>query len=220
MLVSDARHLGREVMMGLFSKTAREMTSAIAWDEKTRAHFAESGRFNVSITSVTKRFGFGTTDLSYMREPMGYEVSGIITYPKYVQVELQIQQEDSREFGGWFYNKRIRADELPPKPDIPCLDMWVYDPQHKIAEALYESHKAAIACGSRKSEARFWKRPGDGVMTAKDIEAGWSTESRYPLLGVYIWSLYESRSLPKWALPYGTKGFSTENLPSAYDMEL
>jgi hypothetical protein len=146
----------REVIVRLFSKTAREMTSAIAWDEKTCAHFAKSERFNVSITSVTKRFGFGMTHDSSMGEPI---VSGIITYPKYVQVTLQIQQEESREFGGWFYSKWSRADEQPPKPDIPCLQMWVYDPQHKIAEALYESHKAAIACGSRKSEARFWKQP-------------------------------------------------------------
>jgi hypothetical protein len=32
-------------------------------------------------------------------EPLGYEVSGVITYPKYVQVTVAIQRKEGKEFG-------------------------------------------------------------------------------------------------------------------------
>jgi hypothetical protein len=192
----------------------------VAWDEKTCAHFAKIGCFDVSITSITKCFGFGATEHSAIREPIDYEVRGIITYPKYVQVTLKISKEEGKEFGGWFYNVWLKSDERHRKSDMPFLDMWLFDPRHEVAEALYEAHKAALACGGRKSQARFWKRSGDGVMTPKDIAAGYSEESRYPLLGMYTWSLYQSRSLPRWALPFDDQAFSAENSPPRYDMQL
>jgi hypothetical protein len=188
--------------MGLFSKAGRSISDLVAWDERTCAHFAELERFDVWITSVTKRFGFGTKSDSSISEAIGYEASGVIRYPKYIQVALQILNQEGTEFGVWFYNVYNESDNLQrPVRGIPCIEIWVHDPQQNIGEALYESHKAAIASGRRKSEARFWKRRGDGFVTAKDKEAGWSTES-YPLFGMYSWSLYESSNLPPWALPH------------------
>jgi len=55
------------------------------------------------------------------------------------------------------------------------------------------------------------------MMTAKEIESGCS-ETVYPLLGMYAWSLYEARDLPRWARPYNDLQFSAENLPSWHDM--
>ena len=42
---------------------------------------------------------------------------------------------------------------------------------------LYEAHVAAIWSGRTHSFARFWKRKGEGQMTAKDREHGYSYES-------------------------------------------
>jgi hypothetical protein len=191
-----------------------------AWDDKTTAFFAERERFDVFITSVTKCCGFGT----YENEPIApveYEINGIMTQPKYVHVEVKVQKEPAANFGGWIYNTRHDRgwfDNQWAKVDIPLLSIWVFDPEFAIGEAIFESHRAAILCGNRKSQVRFWKRLGDGLMTARDIERGYS--SRYPLLGLYVWSVYESQKLPRWAVPYGTENFSIEDLPPTYDLKL
>jgi hypothetical protein len=57
-------------------------------------------------------------------------------------------------------------------------------------------------------------------MTAKDREDGYSSESRYPLLGVYTWSEWEASTLPNWAVPYSSNRFSVENLPARRDLKL
>jgi hypothetical protein len=186
---------------------------AVAWDDNTTAHFAKTDRFDVEITSVGKRCGFGQTRPGEpMREPDSYDVSGVITFPKLVLVTLSFGGRDS-EFGGWFYH--LYSSGRKSKQSVPFLDMWITDSEGGIRRALYESHKAALLCGRRHSLARFWKRKGDGVMTEKDREHGYSYESRsrYPLIGLYTWAELESKYLPDWAVPYGTDRFSLENLP-------
>jgi hypothetical protein len=185
----------------------------VAWDDKTTAHFAKADRFDVQITRVGKRFGFGQTRPGEpMREPDGYEVYGVITFPKLVLVTLSFEGRDS-EFGGWFYHLYDSSTSKSDQRSVPFLDMWITDSDGGIRKALYESHKAALLCGQRRSLARFWKRAGDGVMTEKDREHGYSFESRYPLIGLYTWAELESKLLPSWAIPYGTDGFSLNNLP-------
>lgn len=164
----------------------RKRVPAVAWDEKTSEHFAKRDRFDVSITSVTKTFGFGTM----IFEPIRYEVRGIITDDVPVVLEVSKKFREEEEIGGWLFEALTTSDWWR----IPSLHMWVNDPQHEIAEALYEAHKAAIACGRRTSKARFWKRPGDGVMTALEIKQGYS--ATYPLLRCITWSLYQSQTLP------------------------
>jgi hypothetical protein len=41
--------------------TPQQFVPTIPWDEKAVEYFAKSDRFDVHITTITKRFGFGMT---------------------------------------------------------------------------------------------------------------------------------------------------------------
>lgn len=191
----------------------------VAWDQKTVEFFAKSEQINVQITNVGKRTGFGAMrEHEAMRDPNGYEVSGVITYHKLILVSISFDA-NSENFGEWFYNLYNHASK-PQKIEIPFLELYLSDPSYKMASAMFEAHQAALLSGQRYSLARFWKRKGDGVMTEKDREHGYSYESRYPLLGLYTWAEIESMKLPKWAVPRASERFSIENLPEWYDLKL
>jgi len=119
------------------SSSTQKPVPAVGWDEKTCAHFAGSELFSVSITSITKRFGYGAHQHG-ISERLGYEVSGIITYPKYIQVMLEICKPEWKEFGSWRYDTLDPSSQFPrpefPFP-IPHLLLWVNDPQNEVAEA-------------------------------------------------------------------------------------
>jgi hypothetical protein len=191
----------------------------MAWDEKSLAHFTKATRFDVQITSVNKRSGFGgTREGELMRDPFGYDVSGVITFPKLIPVTVNFDRS-SETFGTWFYNIYNDAS-APTGTGVAYLELHVSDDNGKIREALYEALKTALLSGRRYTLARFWKREGDGAMTAKDREHGFSYESRYQLFGIYCWSEVEATTLPNWAVPYGAYKFSLENLPPFYDLKL
>ncbi|MEY9400117.1 hypothetical protein ABIF66_010906 [Bradyrhizobium japonicum] len=77
------------------------------WDEKTQASFAEKDRFDVYITSVTKRTGFGKSTTHDIADTRGYEISGLVVYPQW-RAELNFD-ESAGEFGtAW---RRCRALE-------------------------------------------------------------------------------------------------------------
>jgi hypothetical protein len=193
-------------------------TQEVAWDEGSLAHFMKATRIEVKITSVTKRIGFGgMREGEFMLDdPFGYEVSGVITFPKLIPVTVNFER-DSETFGTWFYNIYNDAS-APTGTGIAFLELYVGDNNGEIREALYEALKAALLSGRRYTLARFWKREGDGAMTAKDREHGYSYESRYPLFGMNCWSEVEATTLPNWAVPYGADRFSLEKLPPFYDL--
>src|ERR1700682_3109799 len=85
---------------------AKVAVPEVPWDEKALLHFTKADRFDVQITSATKRLGFGATrENEPMREPDGYEISGLITYPKFILVTLSFdQQRDNCNVGFWFYH--------------------------------------------------------------------------------------------------------------------
>ncbi|WP_027571304.1 hypothetical protein [Bradyrhizobium sp. WSM1743] len=72
------------------------------WDDKTQASFAERDCFDIYITSVTKRTGFGKSSTHILDGNHGYEISGLVNYPQW-KVELNFDESDS-EFGMWFYH--------------------------------------------------------------------------------------------------------------------
>jgi hypothetical protein len=197
---------------------ADEKIDESAWDEKTVENFAKSRCFDVRITHITKRAGFGRA-LAEDRtlETYEYEISGVITFPKLVLVTVSLRREMHSEFGVWFYNLFLGTPQLYPRgakePDTPNLELHIRDPEGAIAETLYEAHKAALLSGRRYSLARFWKQEGEGVMTQKDKEQGWSFGSSYSLLGMYSWAVVEARNLPPWAAPHGSERYSTEDTP-------
>jgi hypothetical protein len=196
-------------------------TPEFAWDEKSLAHFTKTTRFDVQITSVNKRSGFGGMrkgEFMLDRSPIEYDVSGVITFPKLIAVTVNFERA-AETFGTWFYNIYNDAN-APTGTGVACLGLYVGDDNGKIREALYEALKTALLSGRRYTVARFWKREGDGAMTAKDREHGYSYESRYPLFGMYCWSEVEASTLPSWAVPYGADRFSLENLPPFYELKL
>jgi hypothetical protein len=107
----------------------------------------------------------------------------------------QTSRQADETFGIWYYSiwKNWSA---PTRPGFAALELHVHDDDGKIREALYEALKMALLSGRRYALARFWKREGDGAMTAKDREHGYSYESRYPLFGMYCWSEAEATTLP------------------------
>ncbi|MBR1154277.1 hypothetical protein [Bradyrhizobium sp. JYMT SZCCT0428] len=52
------------------------------WDEKSQELFAQRDRFDVYITSVTKRTGFGKSTTHDIGDDRGYEISGLVVHPK------------------------------------------------------------------------------------------------------------------------------------------
>ena len=131
-------------------------TPVLAWDEETVEHFAKSNQFNVKITSISKRQGFGMTSRDGpMRESNGHEINGVITYPKYILVTIALEK-DLGEFGVWSY-KLYNTSNGSEKVNVPLLEFVVADPSGDIAEALHEGQMAALAAGRRYSAVRFWK---------------------------------------------------------------
>jgi hypothetical protein len=188
------------------------------WDNKTQAFFAEHDRFDVYITSVTKRTGFGKSSSHNLDGERGYEVSGLMRFPKYLLVELKFD-DDLREFGTWFYHTYSGPDG---KHRLPFLEVWLSDANYAIREAIASAsaHHAALVSGSLRSLVRFWKRKGDGIFTAEEAKQGWSCESRYPVTGMLVWDQLESVRLPNWAVPYSHERFSIEGMPEWYDLKL
>jgi hypothetical protein len=185
-----------------------------AWDEETVDYFATSNQFNVRITSLSQRSGFGSTSSGEpMREPNGFHISGLILYPRLVLVAITLER-DLDDFGVWSYNLHD-APNGSTNIEAPLLEFVVADPLGNIAEALYQAQRAALTAGRRYSLARFWKRKGDGAMTADTREGGCGYESRYPLLGMYSWVELQATDLPNWALPIWDNQFSLSELPGS-----
>jgi hypothetical protein len=183
-----------------------------AWDAKTQAFFAERDHFDVYITSVTKRTGFGRSPTH--RLDNGYEISGLMTYPKYLLAELKF--DDDKEFGSWFYHTYLDHNG---KHRLPFLEIWLSDGDYAIREAIASAHAAALTSGHKRSMVRLWKRKGDGIFTEREAKQGWSCESRYPLTGLFVWEQFESSILPVWAVPFSHEQFSTEGMPEWYDLQ-
>ncbi|MCK1460267.1 hypothetical protein IVB34_18230 [Bradyrhizobium sp. 2] len=181
------------------------------WDEKTQASFAERDRFDVYITSVTKRTGFGKSTTHDLAGTRGYEISGLVFYPQW-RAELNFDESDG-EFGVWFYHSYGRHNEARQ----PFLEIWVSDRDYSIREAIASAHQAALVSGQKRSLVRFWKQKGHGIFTAEEAAAGWSCDNRYPLNGMYVWEQFESVHLPRWALPMSNERFSADGTPGWYD---
>lgn len=195
-----------------------QKVAEVPWDEETQAHFAEANRFDIHITSVTRRLGFGATeDGGPMREPDGYEIHGIITFPKLILVELSFEKSD--DFGGWFYGL-YNHSRSKIGIGIPVLVAWVSDTDTKKQEAIYASHMASLISGKKHSSLRLWKRKGDGLFNDEDKEHGYSYSSRYSLLGMHVWGELEASDLPRWSVPYASEHFSLDEVPDRYMLGL
>lgn len=206
----------------LFKKKEPADPWRVPWDDRTLERITEADSFNVQITSATKRFGFGHfMEHRAFTEQEGFDISGLVTLPKFLPVQLNFDEraDDEFPFGCWFYHC-CDHQLVDRKIRFPFLEFCITDPGCKIRAALFEAHKAAIYSGKRHSSARFHKRKGDGVMTPKEREQNWSSESRYPLIGAITWAEVQSTKLPSWAYPQADENFSVENLPARIDLKL
>src|SRR5258708_4955759 len=144
----------------------KKLIGGPAWDQETRDKIASSDHFNILITTVVKRRGFGEANTGPMREPDGYEISGIIAHPKYMLAVFNFD-DSTEEFGSWFYHMYSGSD-LNRRPELPFIEIWIGDKTRAIREAILDAHRAALISGGRRSLVRLWKKKGDGVFTAKD----------------------------------------------------
>ncbi|MDA9420619.1 hypothetical protein [Bradyrhizobium sp. CCBAU 53380] len=186
------------------------------WDHRTQTFFAERDHFDFYITSVMRRAGFGESSTFNLGREQGYEISGLMTAPKYLLVELKFD-DDPKEFGTWFYHTYSRPDG---QRRLPFLEIWLSDTDHAIRQAITNAHRSALISGSKRSLARLWKRKGDGIFTPEEAKQGWSCESRYPVTGLLLWDQLESARLPNWALPYSHERFSADAMPEWHDLSL
>lgn len=186
------------------------------WDDRTQAFFAERDHFDFCITSVMRRAGFGRAPSYDLGREQGYEISGVMTYPKYLLIELKFDN-DPNEFGTWFYHTYNRPDG---RLRLPFLEIWLSDADYAIRKAVENAHRSALLSGSKRSLARVWKRKGDGLFTPEEAKQGWSCESRYPVTGLLLWDRLESQQLPNWARPYSHERFSTNEMPEWHDLTL
>jgi hypothetical protein len=193
---------------------AQSATPKAVWDEKTTARIAESERLDVRITHVMKRWGFGSYSSGGLCTPLEYEIRGVITSPKLLAVTVTIDNKEGEQFGGWFYHILGIRDGETPKP---FLDLWVHDPKFTFAEAVYQAHRDAMISGERKSDVRFWKRKGDGLMTEEERVEGYSQS--FPLVGALVWAYVESKTLPPWAAPMDSEKYSADKAPAWYDAD-
>ena len=120
-----------------FKKKPDSETIPEAWDERTMMYLKDRDRLEVQITSATKRKGFGAFGdgsgvFEEMKEPEGYEISGIITYPRYMLVEISFEQ--TAHFGFWCYNLYDRGGHMHRRK-IPFIQIGVSDSDWKIRES-------------------------------------------------------------------------------------
>lgn len=140
-----------------------------------------------------------------------------MTFPRLVLVAISLDTSDEDQFGVWFYQSYSEGDRAY-KRDMPFIEIWVSDKDGRKAEAMVDSHRAALISGKKRSLVRFWKNPDEGAFTAKDREHGYSYESRFPILGMYTWEEYEAARLPDWAVPFGHERFSTEGTADWFNL--
>src|SRR5262245_50596646 len=187
----------------------------VPWDDDTCRKIAGTDRFDVTVTSVTRRVLSGKTqeEIISTPRPLSFEAHGIMSYPKYITVQFEFSYRVDGSFGAFSYDILDRIGGLDRDVKVPSMHVSLWDP--KIAGEMYEAHLCALMIGRRNSFVRLWKRKGDGSMTARDKEQGYSYESRYEILGVTTWSELEAPGLPEWALPTAHENFSIRDLPES-----
>jgi len=183
----------------------------IAWDDRTVERIAQNDQLNVRITHMSKTVSLGRSQYGD-RNRMEWEVHGVMTFPKFIPVEITFESDDE-QFGGFFYNTWDNQEFNGLNIELPCLNIWLSDGDGRKAELLYSALRDAITSGNKYLDVRFWKNKGDGLMTQADKKEGYSYESRYPILGMVTWPGLHAERLPKWALPLGYWDFSLNTLP-------
>src|ERR1700730_4777549 len=189
------------------------------WDEKTVKKITESNRFEVHIIECERfiNIGFHNEEQLLPPRPEGYEIHGVLTYPKYIIVTISFAPSDN--VGIWFYNRRDKEKYQGNEYNIPMLEMCLTNTDGITAKTIHDGHRDAIICGRNYSLVRIWKRKGDGLMTETDKEHDFSYESRYPIIGLTMWSHLVSRSAPGWAYMPGDERFTLESSPEWYDLD-
>jgi hypothetical protein len=184
------------------------------WDEQTVKRIAERDRFDVRITQSSRHFTIGYHDENRpVLEPEGCEVHGVLTYPKYILVNISFGKDP--DF--WLYSRFDHQDHRGKKVNLPMLEICIADPEGRAAKIVHDAHRDAILCGRNYSGVRVWKRKGEGLMTDADKQHDWSYESRYSVFGMTTWSELVSKTLPRWA--YDPADKTVENIPERYDLE-
>jgi hypothetical protein len=204
----------------MFFRKKRNLTkwgpvSEIAWDDETVKWIAQSEHLNVKITHITKTISLGS-DAGRLPPKEGstdWEVHGVMTYPKFIPVTITFAH-DENQFGGFFYNRSLKNNFTnEQKIDLPLLEVWLSDKDEQRARLLIGALRDAILSGRKYAGVRFFKKKGEGIMTSIDKEHGWSSDSRYMILGLVAWQELHADRLPKWTLPLDCFDFSLDDLP-------
>jgi hypothetical protein len=179
----------------------------IAWDDETVKWIAQSERLKVKITHITKAISFGHSENS-----TGWEIHGVITHPKFIPVTITFMK-DEEQFGGFFYNRSDNNAFKGQEINLPRLEIWLSDSNNQKGQSLIDALRDAVISGRKYASVCFFKKKGEGLMTPTDKERGYSSESRYSILGLVTWQEIQAGRLPKWALPTWFYDFSLDDLP-------
>jgi hypothetical protein len=121
--------------------------------------------------------------------------------------------KDAGEFGGFSYNRSDNNIFNNRKINLPRLEVWLSDENEQKASLLNNALRDAILSGRKYVGVRFFKQKDEGLMTQMDKEKGYSSESRYRILGAITWQELHVDKLPKWTLPTDYNDFSLDDLP-------
>jgi hypothetical protein len=186
----------------------------IAWDDRTVKWIAESEQLNVYVTHIWKTVSLGTSSHRYSNRS-DWTGHGVMTYPKFIPVNIWFDAAEEKQFGGFLYDRRDNTDFGGQKVNLPTLEIWLSDRDEQKAQLLYTALRDAIISGRKCIGVRFWKKKGEGVMTQMDKEHGFSYESRYDISGMVAWTMLHAVRLPKWAVPTDYRDFSVDALPKS-----
>jgi hypothetical protein len=198
--------------------------AGVPWDENTLNWVVKQKSFDVKINHVSLTRGVGADyhgNRLQVRNP--YQISGLILWPKYIVVEFEFgEQEDFGSFTYDSFEHRITVQENGRGKwldvHVPVLRFFLSG-KSDIGRMIFEAHRDSVLCGRTNSVVRLWKREGEGGMSSEDKEKGWSYNSRYGVLGCYVWNELQSKELPRWAVPRFDDRFSLDDMPEPCDLD-
>lgn len=172
------------------------------WRERDVKAVAASDHLEVLVTGALKRIRYGKQrDTEEEGKPGAYdweEIIGIMEYPREIAVSISFTGY-SGGFGGWRYSgiqhwSSLYKNEMYPlvkdgRPVEykPLLMIEVSHRHAALGDDLAAALRTSILCGRQDAAVRFWKRGGEGLLSPKDQERGFTQGSSYSILGASIW---------------------------------
>jgi hypothetical protein len=191
----------------MVSKTAR------AWDRAAVQRIVDAGTLNITITSVTRTFSDRFSDGLRHGWSNQVEAHGILHGTTLVVVEFNFGDGRSHRAGQIGSIQFNTFSPVAGSISLPRLDVYFNDTDGRIARAICEAYRDALASGELNFGIRLFKAKGEGSISDQELVEGYSANP-IAVLGYVTWATLESTNVPKWQLPPANFDFSLADLPT------